>query len=142
MLPFITAEQLPQFVINSCINLVSICLKYCLMPVSQLQLFEQFLTNYFPQFEFNVLFLNCLDSQVVIVQPANNFIPTSFTNRVSILISLIENISLSTTYSSYYDYRKNMYTFKNNYLAVILQLTVWYLKVLTERTVQPPENNP
>jgi hypothetical protein len=84
------------------------------------------------------MFLNCLDSQVVIVQPTNNFVPNKFSNRLAILISLMENISLSTTYSSYYDYRKNMYTFKNNYLAVVLQLGVWYLKVFTERTVQPP----
>jgi hypothetical protein len=138
VLPFIFEGRLPQFTVNCCVNLVSICLKYCLTSLHRLGMLEQFMMGCFPQYEFDVRFLNTLDAQVVLVQPSNNYVPPFLTNRLAILISLIEHVEMQTSYRSYFDYRRNMYTFKNNYMAMLLHVAVWYVKVLAEYAVQLP----
>lgn len=139
VLPFIFEGGLPKYTVNSCINVVSLCLKYCLMSTNRIAMLEQFLLACFPQYDFNVLFLNTLDSQVQPVQPSNNILPPWLPNRLAILTSLLEHIQQQPSYGSYFEYRRNMYTFKNNYLAALVHVTIWYFKVLVGYVQQPPE---
>lgn len=92
-------------------------------------------------YEFDAQFLNTLDAQVTMVQPGVKSVPPLLSNRLKVLTSLIENVQQQTSYPSYFDYRRNMYTFKNNYLAAVLHVAVWYLKVLVEFATDPPESS-
>ena len=53
-----------------------------------------------------------------------------FKYSTKILIELIEYVTMVTVYKSYYDYRRNIYTFRNTFLAPILNVAVEYHKLL------------
>ena len=43
---------------------------------------------------------------------------------------MIDYITMVTVYKTYYEYRRNIYTFRNTYLSTILNVAVDYHKIL------------
>lgn len=85
--------------------------------------------------------MNNLSTDLTILMPKSNFIPQNFQRLVSILISLLDHVTLAVYFGNYYEYRRYVYTFKNNYLAGILEVCTWYLKILIEQTTLPPQQS-
>lgn len=57
------------------------------------------------------------------------------------LIELIEYITMVTVYKNYYEYRRNIYTFRNTYLSTILNVAIEYHKILHMEWKKNPTNH-
>lgn len=57
---------------------------------------------------------------------------TTFTHSTTILIELLDYMMMIGTYKTYYEYRRNIYTFRNTYLPMMLNVGTEYYMILFE----------
>lgn len=67
-------------------------------------------------------------------------ITPSYPYALAIFKSLLEYVTTSSYYKSYYDYRRNIYTFRNSYLAILLNVVIDYSKLLLHSWRADPAN--
>ena len=47
-----------------------------------------------------------------------------------LFVSMLEFVSVQNTNKTYYEYRRNIYVFRNSYLAYLLHFAVSYTKII------------
>lgn len=140
-----------QYILRSTLNTISVCLKDLCDNNKNLGVFTNILENcLFRGWKVNPYFTSCLNGELTFIQPSmsvaqffmSNFKALDiFKYSAKILIEFIEYITMATVYKNYYEYRRNIYTFRNTYLSTILNAATEYHKFLHMEWKKNPSNH-
>ena len=112
-------------------DLISLCLKVLFQDNNNIPYLQSLINNFIPSYKIdqNIVFSN--DSVVAPFTIRNDFDSNNIGNYcllVKIFTSTFEYIVQFLGNKSYYEYRRNIYIFRNSYLAIFLQFGIENLK--------------
>lgn len=129
-----------EYVLRSGINVIAVCLKDLCDNNKNMQAFVNLLENsLFPCFRVNDAFTSSLNGDLTFLEPSpiiSGYLQSTpgamvrYGYGAKVLIELIEYVTMVTVYKTYYEYRRNIYTFRNTYLSAILNVAVEHHKAL------------
>jgi hypothetical protein len=112
-------------------DLISICLKILFEDNNNIPYLQNLITHFIPSYKIDENIISSNDSNLVFFPMKNDFDTSNIVNYchlVKIFISSFEYIVQFSGNKSYYEYRRNIYIFRNSYLAIFLQFGVENLK--------------
>lgn len=135
-------QNLPEYIIRSCMNTISLCIHGTIANNSS---FEIIFLSYFkmliPDFQYNEAFIKQMNEGLpIFIQPSRDILGMHHRYVIEILSSILDYVINSTYFVNYYYFRRNLYSFRNNYLGYFLNYSIFCLKSVFRRTLETNNN--
>lgn len=89
-----------------------------------------------PDFQYNEAFIKQMNEGLpVFIEPSRDSLGMHHRYVIEILTSVLDYVINSTYFVNYYYFRRNLYSFRNNYLGYLLNYSIFCLKSVFRRTL-------
>lgn len=127
---YINTSVKTPYIVRSCVNTISLCI-YVTINANNAQdshfqsYFKMLLPDYQPEDRF---FKAGTDNTLALVNASMATLAPHHEKAVAVWMSLLEYVTNSTYFINYYYFRRNLYTFRNHYLAHVLNYSIFVIK--------------